>query len=75
MRLRDEGESYREIREQTGLGLTTIRIIIADNESMKEKFAEVFRKLEKFTTERLHEDYRKMFKSDQLYIVTKNLRL
>ena len=40
LRLREEGESYREIREQTGLGLATIRRIIADNESMKEKFAE-----------------------------------
>tara|TARA_Y100000589_G_C26606971_1_gene408654 strand:+ start:107 stop:376 length:270 start_codon:yes stop_codon:yes gene_type:complete len=39
LRLREEGESYREIREQTGLGLATIRRIIADNESMKEKFA------------------------------------
>ena len=41
LRLRDEGESYRGIREQTGLGLATIRRIIADNESMKERFAEV----------------------------------
>ena len=40
LRLRDEGESYRDIREQTGLGLATIRRIIADNQSMKEKFAE-----------------------------------
>ena len=33
LRLREEGESYREIREQTGLGLATIRRrIIADNE-------------------------------------------
>ena len=32
LRLRSEGESYREIREQTGLGLATIRRIIADNE-------------------------------------------
>ena len=29
-RLRDEGESYRGIREQTGLGLATIRRIIAE---------------------------------------------
>ena len=33
LRLRKEGESYREIREQTGLGLATIRRIIADNET------------------------------------------
>ena len=26
------GDSYREIREQTGLGLATIRRIIAENE-------------------------------------------
>ena len=32
IRLREEGESYREIREQTGLGLATIRRIIADNQ-------------------------------------------
>ena len=32
MRLREEGESYRGIREQTGLGLATIRRIIADNQ-------------------------------------------
>ena len=32
MRLREEGESYRRIREQTGLGLATIRRIIADNQ-------------------------------------------
>ena len=32
LRLREEGESYREIREQTGLGLATIRRIISDNE-------------------------------------------
>ena len=32
MRLREEGESYRSIREQTGLGLATIRRIIADNQ-------------------------------------------
>ena len=30
MRLREEGESYRGIREQTGLGLATIRRIIAE---------------------------------------------
>ncbi len=34
LRLREEGESYREIREQTGLGLATIRRIIADNEKV-----------------------------------------
>ena len=34
LRLREEGESYREIREQTGLGLATIRRIIADNENV-----------------------------------------
>ena len=32
IRLREEGESYREIREQTELGLATIRRIIADNQ-------------------------------------------
>ena len=32
LRLREDGDSYREIREQTGLGLATIRRIIADNE-------------------------------------------
>ena len=32
IRLREEGESYREIREQTGLGLATIRRIIAENQ-------------------------------------------
>ena len=35
LRLRDEGESYRGIREQTGLGLATIRRIIADNEKVE----------------------------------------
>ena len=35
LRLRKEGESYREIREQTGLGLATIRRIIADNEKVE----------------------------------------
>ena len=35
LRLREEGESYRDIREQTGLGLATIRRIIADNEKVK----------------------------------------
>ena len=35
-RLRDEGDSYREIREQTGLGLATIRRIIADREMLLE---------------------------------------
>ena len=32
IRLREDGDSYREIREQTGLGLATIRRIIADNQ-------------------------------------------
>ena len=40
IRLREDGDSYREIREQTGLGLATIRRIIADNEVMKQRFAE-----------------------------------
>ena len=35
LRLREEGESYREIREQTGLGLATIRRIIAENEKVE----------------------------------------
>ena len=35
LRLRDEGESYRGIREQTGLGLATIRRIITDNEKVE----------------------------------------
>ena len=35
IRLREDGDSYREIREQTGLGLATIRRIIADNEKAK----------------------------------------
>ena len=35
-RLRDEGDSYREIREQTGLGLATIRRIIAEREMLLE---------------------------------------
>ena len=35
LRLRDEGETYREIRDQTGLGLATIRRIIADNEKVE----------------------------------------
>ena len=35
-RLRDEGDSYREIREQTGLGLATIRRIIAEREILLE---------------------------------------
>tara|TARA_Y100001978_G_scaffold69256_1_gene62246 strand:- start:15 stop:611 length:597 start_codon:yes stop_codon:yes gene_type:complete len=35
LRLREEGESYREIREQTGLGLATIRRIISDNEKVE----------------------------------------
>ena len=33
LRLREEGESYREIREQTGLGLATIRRIIAERDA------------------------------------------
>ena len=40
-RLRDEGESYREIREQTGLGLATIRRIIADREALLEQSEQV----------------------------------
>ena len=32
---REEGESYREIREQTGLGLATIRRIIAEKEKVE----------------------------------------
>ena len=35
LRLREDGDSYREIREQTGLGLATIRRIIADNEKVE----------------------------------------
>ena len=35
LRLREDGDSYREIREQTGLGLATIRIIISDNEKVE----------------------------------------
>ena len=35
VRLREDGDSYREIREQTGLGLATIRRIIADNEKVE----------------------------------------
>ena len=34
LRLRDEGCSYRSIREQTGLALSTIRRIIAEQEVM-----------------------------------------
>lgn len=34
LRLRDEGSSYRSIREQTGLALSTIRRIIAEQEAM-----------------------------------------
>ena len=34
-RLRDEGESYRSIREQTGLAVATVRRIIADAEQAK----------------------------------------
>ena len=33
LRLRDEGCSYRSIREQTGLALSTIRRIIAEQEA------------------------------------------
>jgi DNA invertase Pin-like site-specific DNA recombinase len=32
LRLRDEGCSYRSIREQTGLALSTIRRIISESE-------------------------------------------
>ena len=35
LRLREDGDSYREIREQTGLGLATIRRIIADSEKVE----------------------------------------
>ena len=41
LRLRDEGESYRGIREQTGLGLTTIRRIIADRDALLEQSEQV----------------------------------
>ena len=34
LRLRDEGCSYRSIREQTGLALSTIRRIIAEQEAV-----------------------------------------
>ena len=34
LRLRDEGFSYRSIREQTGLALSTIRRTIAEQEVM-----------------------------------------
>ena len=34
LRLRDEGSSYRSIREQTGLALSTIRRIISEQEAM-----------------------------------------
>ena len=34
LHLRDEGCSYRSIREQTGLALSTIRRIIAEQELM-----------------------------------------
>ena len=40
-RLRDEGESYRGIREQTGLGLATIRRILADREALLEQSEQV----------------------------------
>ncbi len=35
LRLRDEGCSYRSIREQTGLALSTIRRIIAEQEAAR----------------------------------------
>ena len=35
IRLREEGESLRGIREQTGLAVATIRRIIADNEKVE----------------------------------------
>ena len=35
VRLREEGESLRGIREQTGLAVATIRRIIADNENVE----------------------------------------
>jgi len=41
LRLRDEGESYRGIREQTGLGLATIRRIIADRDALLEQSEQV----------------------------------
>ena len=41
MRLREEGESYRGIREQTGLGLATIRRIIADRDALLEQSEQV----------------------------------
>ena len=34
LRLRDEGSSYRSIREQTGLALSTIRRIISEQEAL-----------------------------------------
>ena len=37
LRLRDEGETYREIRDQTGLGLATIRRIIYERDSLIEE--------------------------------------
>ena len=41
LRLRDEGESYRGIREQIGLGLATIRRIIADRDALLEQSEQV----------------------------------
>ncbi len=41
LRLRDEGESYRGIREQTGLGLATIRRIISDRDALLEQSEQV----------------------------------
>ena len=40
-RLRDEGESYRDIREQTGLGLATIRRILAERDMLLEQSEQV----------------------------------
>lgn len=37
LRLRDEGETYREIRDQTGLGLAIIRRIIYERDSLIEE--------------------------------------
>ena len=41
LRLRDEGESYRGIREQTGLGLATIRRIITDRDALLKESEQV----------------------------------
>ncbi len=40
-RLRDQEESYREIREQTGLELATIRRMFADREALLEQSEKV----------------------------------